>query len=172
MKIQRKNLIRRKYDFLIDIGKFNVGINRDFELVLDYGTVNHKILYDTLRKKYPNYENAWYKLPKSSKTILTQNSYLTGNISQYPTLMNSIISDNPAKIKEAINLNTKYNSGRKDKLLSYVESSPYELPEIDIKIKKKPNKPETPPSEKIDDLDTIVTPDDPSITLNKKEELY
>ena len=50
--------------------------------------------------------------------------------------MNSIISDNPAKIKEAINLNTKYNSGRKDKLLSYVESSPYELPEIDIKIKK------------------------------------
>ena len=125
-----------------------------------------------LRKINPNYENAWYKLPKSSKTILTQNSYLTGNISQYPTLMNSIISDNPAKIKEAINLNTKYNSGRKDKLLSYVENSPYELPEIDIKIKKKPNKPETPPSEKIDDLDTIVTPDDPSITLNKKEELY
>ena len=50
MKIQRKNLIRRKYDFLIDVGKFNVGINRDFELILDYGTVNHKILYDTLRE--------------------------------------------------------------------------------------------------------------------------
>jgi hypothetical protein len=58
MKIQRKNLIRRKYDFLIDIGKFNVGINRDFELVLDYGTVNHKILYDTLSKKYPNYKHS------------------------------------------------------------------------------------------------------------------
>ena len=57
MKIQRKNLIRRKYDFLIDIGKFN-GINRDFELVLDYGTVNHKILYDTLRTKYPNYKHS------------------------------------------------------------------------------------------------------------------
>ena len=58
MKIQRKNLIRRKYDFLIDIGKFNVGINRDFELVLDYGTVNHKVLYEALKKKYPDYKHS------------------------------------------------------------------------------------------------------------------
>jgi hypothetical protein len=58
MKIQRKNLIRRKYDFLIDIGKFNVGINRDFELVLDYGTVNYKVLYETLKKKYPDYKHS------------------------------------------------------------------------------------------------------------------
>ena len=55
MKIQRKNLIRRKYDFLIDVGRFNVGINRDFELVLDYSTVNHKKLYETMKKKYPEY---------------------------------------------------------------------------------------------------------------------
>lgn len=55
MKIQRKNLIRRKYDFLIDVGRFNVGVNRDFELVLNYSTVNHKKLYETLREKYPEY---------------------------------------------------------------------------------------------------------------------
>lgn len=55
MKIQRKNLIRRKYDFLIDVGRFNVGINRDFELVLNYSTVNHKKLYETMKEKYPEY---------------------------------------------------------------------------------------------------------------------
>mgnify|MGYP003111388414 FL=1 len=55
MKIQRKNLIRRKYDLLIDVGRFNVGVNRDFELVLNYSTVNHKKLYETLREKYPEY---------------------------------------------------------------------------------------------------------------------
>ena len=55
MKNQRKNLIRRKYDFLIDVGRFNVGINRDFELVLNYSTVNHKKLYETMKEKYPEY---------------------------------------------------------------------------------------------------------------------
>tara|TARA_Y100000361_G_scaffold48854_1_gene42412 strand:+ start:1435 stop:1698 length:264 start_codon:yes stop_codon:yes gene_type:complete len=55
MKIQRKNLIRRKYDFLIDVGRFNVGVNRDFELVLNYSTVNHKKLYETMKEKYPEY---------------------------------------------------------------------------------------------------------------------
>tara|TARA_R100000988_G_scaffold16487_1_gene8135 strand:+ start:132 stop:395 length:264 start_codon:yes stop_codon:yes gene_type:complete len=57
MKIQRKNLIRRKYDLLIDVGRFNVGINREFELVLDYNTVNHKKLYETLKEKYPKYQH-------------------------------------------------------------------------------------------------------------------
>ena len=57
MKIQRKNLIRRKYDLLIDVGRFNVGINKDFELVLDYSTVNHKKLYETLKEKYPKYHH-------------------------------------------------------------------------------------------------------------------
>ena len=55
MKIQRKNLIGRNYDFLIDVGRFNVGINRDFELVLNYSTVNHKKLYETMKEKYPEY---------------------------------------------------------------------------------------------------------------------
>ena len=129
-----------------------------------------------LRKINRDYANAWYKLPKSSKTILTQNSYLAGNISQFPVLMNSIISDNPAKIKEAINQNTLYTPGRKDKLLSYVEDSPYQLPEMNIEIKKKPEIPKISQPESVDkndDLDTPVTPDDPSITLNRKvEELY
>lgn len=138
----------------------------------EYNNYLEKLGKIELRKINRNYDNAWYKLPKSSKTILTQNSYLTGNISQYPTLMKSIISENPTKIKEAINLNTKYNSGRRDKLLSYVESSPYELPEMNIEIKERPVKPELPPSER-DEITSSVKPDDPSITLNKKEdELY
>ena len=126
-----------------------------------------------LRKINRNYDNAWYKLPKSSKTILTQNSYLAGNISQFPVLMNSIISEDPSKIKEAINLNTKYNPERTKKLLSYVEDSPYQLPEMNIEIKKKPEIPQPESISKDDKLDTPVTPDDPSITLNRKvEELY
>tara|TARA_Y100000114_G_scaffold148513_1_gene161550 strand:- start:24 stop:809 length:786 start_codon:yes stop_codon:yes gene_type:complete len=126
-----------------------------------------------LRKINRNYDNAWYKLPKSSKTILTQNSYLAGNISQFPTLMKSIISEDPSKIKEAINLNTKYNPERTKKLLSYVEDSPYQLPEMNIEIKKKPEIPQPESISKDDKLDTPVTPDDPSITLNRKvEELY
>ena len=134
-----------------------------------------------LRKINRDYANAWYKLPKSSKTILTQNSYLECNISKFPILMNSIISDDPAKIKEAINKNTLYSSGRKDKLLSYVEDSPYQLPErTDIQIKKKPEIPQSDDKNNAPDkllpydaLDTPVTPDDPSITLNRKvEELY
>jgi len=142
----------------------------------EYNNYLKKLGKIELRKINRDYDNAWYKLPKSSKTILTQNSYLAGNISQFPTLMKSVISDNATKIKEAINLNTKYNDERKKKLLSYVEDSPYQLPEMNIEIKKKPNKPETPPPEMIeknDDLNTPVTPDDPSITLNRKvEELY
>ena len=126
-----------------------------------------------LRKINRNYDNAWYKLPKSSKTILTQNSYLAGNISQFPTLMKSIISEDPSKIKEAINLNTMYNPERTKKLLSYVEDSPYQLPEMNIEIKKKPEIPQPESISKDDKLDTPVTPDDPSITLNRKvEELY
>tara|TARA_R100001079_G_C4416460_1_gene137833 strand:+ start:120 stop:974 length:855 start_codon:yes stop_codon:yes gene_type:complete len=126
-----------------------------------------------LRKINRDYANAWYKLPKSSKTILTQNSYLAGNISQFPILMNSIISDDPAQIKEAINKNTLYNPERTKKLLSYVEDSPYQLPEMNIEIKKKPEIPQPESISKDDKLDTPVTPDDPSITLNRKvEELY
>ena len=126
-----------------------------------------------LRKINRDYDNAWYKLPKSSKTILTQNSYLAGNISQFPTLMKSIISEDPSKIKEAINLNTMYNPERTKKLLSYVEDSPYQLPEMNIEIKKKPEIPQPESISKDDKLDTPVTPDDPSITLNRKvEELY
>jgi hypothetical protein len=142
----------------------------------EYNNYLKKLGKIELRKINRDYANAWYKLPKSSKTILTQNSYLAGNISQFPVLMNSIISDNPAKIKEAINLNTKYNTVRKEKLLSYVEDSPYQLPEMNIEIKKKPEIPKISQPESVDkndDLDTPVTPDDPSITLNRKvEELY
>ena len=74
MKIQRKNLIRRKYDFLIDVGKFNVGINRDFELIIDYGKLNHKILYDTLREKYPDYKhsNILVSLTKETKFMFDE----------------------------------------------------------------------------------------------------
>ena len=139
----------------------------------EYNNYLKKLGKIELRKINRDYANAWYKLPKSSKTILTQNSYLAGNISQFPVLMNSIISDNPAKIKEAINLNTKYNTVRKEKLLSYVEDSPYQLPEMNIEIKKKPEIPQPESISKDDKLDTPVTPDDPSITLNRKvEELY
>lgn len=142
----------------------------------EYNNYLKKLGKIELRKINRDYANAWYKLPKSSKTILTQNSYLAGNISQFPVLMNSIISDNPAKIKEAINQNTLYTPGRKDKLLSYVEDSPYQLPEMNIEIKKKPEIPKISQPESVDkndDLDTPVTPDDPSITLNRKvEELY
>jgi hypothetical protein len=165
--------------------KGNSGVTIGFGFVLNYHEKKAEREYNNyleklgkieLRKINRDYDNAWYKLPKSSKTILTQNSYLAGNISQFPTLMKSVISDNATKIKEAINLNTKYNDERKKKLLSYVEDSPYQLPEMNIEIKKKPNKPETPPPEMIeknDDLNTPVTPDDPSITLNRKvEELY
>ena len=139
----------------------------------EYNNYLKKLGKIELRKINRDYANAWYKLPKSSKTILTQNSYLAGNISQFPTLMKSIISEDPSKIKEAINLNTKYNPERTKKLLSYVEDSPYQLPEMNIEIKKKPEIPQPESISKDDKLDTPVTPDDPSITLNRKvEELY
>lgn len=51
--VEHKNLIRRKYDFLINVGKFKVGVNRNFDLVLDYDTVNHHKLYEKLLKDYP-----------------------------------------------------------------------------------------------------------------------
>jgi hypothetical protein len=68
--IEHKNLIRRKYDFLINVGKFKVGINRNFDLVLDYDIVNHHKLYETLLKEYPKYQhtNILVALPKYQHT--------------------------------------------------------------------------------------------------------
>jgi len=66
--IEHKNLIRRKYDFLINVGKFKIGVNRDFDLVLDYDTVNHHKLYETLVKEYPKYQHTNILVALSQET--------------------------------------------------------------------------------------------------------
>jgi len=53
-----KNLIRRKYDFKIDIGFYALGINRDFELIIDEETVNAKVLYKHLKEAYPDFQHS------------------------------------------------------------------------------------------------------------------
>jgi len=53
-----KNLIRRKYDFKIDIGFYSLGVNRDFELVIDEQTVNSKLLYKHLKEDYPDFQHS------------------------------------------------------------------------------------------------------------------
>ena len=50
-----KNLVRRKFDYKIDIGNYSLGINRDFNLVIDEDTVNYKVLNKTLQEMYPEW---------------------------------------------------------------------------------------------------------------------
>lgn len=85
--IEHKNLIRRKYDFLINVGKFNVGVNRNFDLVLDYDTVNHKKLYETLIDKYPKYQhtNILVALSQETKFMFDE---LSDNITKFVNSLN------------------------------------------------------------------------------------
>lgn len=53
-----KNLVRRKFDYKIDIGTYTLGINRDFNLVIDEDTVNYKALQGTLQKVYPDFKQS------------------------------------------------------------------------------------------------------------------
>lgn len=53
-----KNLVRRKFDYKIDIGNYSLGINRDFNLVVDEDTVNYKVLNKTLQEMYPEFRQS------------------------------------------------------------------------------------------------------------------
>lgn len=53
-----ENLVRRKYDYTIDVGTYSLGINRDFNLVIDEDTVNSKFLESTLQKVYPDFRQS------------------------------------------------------------------------------------------------------------------
>ena len=53
-----KNLVSRKFDYKIDIGTYTLGINRDFNLVIDEDTVNYKVLQGTLQKVYPDFKQS------------------------------------------------------------------------------------------------------------------
>ena len=53
-----KNLVRRKFDYKIDVGFYSLGINRDFELVINEDTVNHKILQEKMNELYPDFRQA------------------------------------------------------------------------------------------------------------------
>jgi len=53
-----KNLVRRKFDYKIDIGTYALGINRDFDLVINENTVNYSVLQKTLEKVYPEFRHS------------------------------------------------------------------------------------------------------------------
>ena len=53
-----KNLVRRKFDYKIDIGTYSLGINRDFNLVINEDTVNYKVLNKTLQEMYPEFRQS------------------------------------------------------------------------------------------------------------------
>lgn len=53
-----KNLVRRKYDYAIDIGRYSLGVNRDFKLVINEETINAKLLYKHLQQEYPEFRQA------------------------------------------------------------------------------------------------------------------
>ncbi len=53
-----ENLVRRKYDYTIDVGTYSLGINRDFNLVINEDTVNSKFLESTLQKVYPDFRQS------------------------------------------------------------------------------------------------------------------
>lgn len=53
-----ENLVRRKYDYTIDVGTYSLGINRDFNLVINEDIVNSKFLESTLQKVYPDFRQS------------------------------------------------------------------------------------------------------------------
>jgi hypothetical protein len=53
-----QNLVRRKYDYKIDVGFYSLGINRDFNLVVNEDTVNYNVLDKTLKELYPEFRQS------------------------------------------------------------------------------------------------------------------
>lgn len=82
-----KNLVRRKYDYTIDIGFYSLGINRDFELVINEETINSKLLYKHLKEVYPDFKhsNILIGLANETKFKFTE---LSDNIQKFINKMN------------------------------------------------------------------------------------
>lgn len=75
-----ENLVRRKFDYQIDIGKYSLGINRDFNLVIDEDIVNSRILQHTLQKMYPDFRQA-----NVISAIARETKYQFGELSERMT---------------------------------------------------------------------------------------
>jgi len=126
------------------------------------------------------------KLPELNQTLLVQHKIVAGNIKKAPSLYESISKNDVDSIIDAVNKYAKgneptYNQKRKNDLINYVNDvmlpaeEMYQTSQANRPLESMPdNNLQTLPKPKIDVSfgSNIVRPDDPSITLNKEEELY
>ena len=50
-----QNLIRRKYDYVAKLFNYNVNLNRDCKLILEYDYINPEVFKLIMDKEYPDF---------------------------------------------------------------------------------------------------------------------
>lgn len=50
-----QNLIRRKYDYVAKLFHYNVNLNRDCKLILEYDYINPEVFRLVMDKEYPEF---------------------------------------------------------------------------------------------------------------------
>lgn len=54
-----QNLIRRKYDYVAKLFTYNVNLNRDCKLVLEYDYINPEVFKSVMNSEYPEFAHTY-----------------------------------------------------------------------------------------------------------------